>query len=44
MSPVEAERDLGDREDLEDIEIVKKLLELQSQLREGTDSLESAQD
>jgi hypothetical protein len=44
MSPGAAEQDLGQSEDLEDIDIVKKLLELQSHLREKTGSLESGQD
>ena len=44
MSPSEAEYDLGQSEDLEDIDTVKKLLELQSHLRERAGSLESGQD
>ncbi len=41
MSPGEAEQDSGLTEDLEDIDLVKKLLELQAHLREKTDSMES---
>ena len=44
MSPGEAEQDRGQSEDLEDIETLKKLLELQSHLREKTDALESPLD
>ena len=44
MCPSEAPQELGYSEDLEDIEIVKKLLELKSHLRDKTNSLESERD
>ncbi len=44
MRTGESEQDRGPPEDLEDIEIVKKLLELQSHLRQKTGSLENERD
>ena len=44
MCPREDRQELDYSEDLEDIEIVKKLLELKSHLRDETSSLESERD
>ncbi len=44
MCPSEASQDVGHSEDLEDIDIVKKLLKVRSHLREKTGSLDSVQD